>query len=99
MNSMELTENAGTNAWTLNNYRQYTRIRHELKECKRVHNNKWEEKVDIIEISKDTKTWNTIKQLKGNNTTHTNYLQDNDGNRYYTDAEKCSHEKYMEKHL
>ncbi len=48
-------------------------------------------KIDsIIEISKDTKTfWSKIKQLKGNNTTHTNYLHDNDGNRHHTDAEKC----------
>ncbi len=87
-----LRRNTETNGWTLNNCIHYTRIRHELREeCKRVHNKCWEEKIDnTIKLSIDTKAfWDKIKQLKGNNTTHTNYLEDTVGNRYYTDAKKC----------
>ena len=33
-----LSKNADTNGWTLNNYREFVRIRHELREeCKREH--------------------------------------------------------------
>ncbi len=34
-------------------------------------------------------TITVIKQLQGNNTTHNNYLEDSEGNKYYSDGKKC----------
>ena len=31
-----------------------------------------------------------MKILKGKNTTHTNYMKDENGNKFYTDNEKCN---------
>ncbi len=81
---------------SIRNYRDFLRIRQELRdECKRENSKNWENSIEnTINLSGDTKAfWNKIKQLKGNNTTHTNYLEDDEGNKYYADAEKCS---YME---
>ncbi len=43
-----------------------------------------------MNYSKNTKEfWNKINVLKGKNIIHTNYMKDKDGNKYYTDKEKC----------
>ena len=73
----ELSKNAQTHGWTINNYRQYIRIRQDLREeCKREHNKRWEESIDkTIQVSTYTKAfWRKIKQLQGNNIVHNNYL-------------------------
>lgn len=78
--------------WTPDNYTEYLRIRQELKEkCKEAYNKNWEDSIDnIIEASKDSKTfWNKIKKLKGKDIIHTNYMKDEEGNKYYSDKEKC----------
>ncbi len=78
---------------SINNYREFLRIRQELRdECKRENSKNWENTIEnTIKLRGDTKAfWNKINQLKGNHTTHTNYLEDDEGNKYYTDAEKCS---------
>ncbi len=83
---------AATYGWTHNIYREHTRIRQELRElCKEAYSSNWENNINnIIQISKDTKTfWRKIKLLRGNNNTHTNYLVDKEGNKYYTDKQKC----------
>ncbi len=52
----------------MHDYREYLRIRQELKEkCKEADNKNWENKINnIIDISKDTKEfWKKIKLLKG----------------------------------
>ncbi len=88
-----LRNNALTQGWTYNAYREHTRLRHELRTlCKEAHNNNWEDKIsNIIQNSKDPKAfWNKIKLLRGNNAQHTNYLQDKDGNKHYTDKQKCT---------
>ncbi len=88
-----LRNNATLNGWTYDTFREHTRIRHELKTlCKEAHNNRWENNItNLIQISKDTKTfWSKIKLLRGNNSTHTNYLVDQYGNKYYTNREQCN---------
>ncbi len=43
----ELSKNAQTHGWTINNYREYIRIRQDLREeCKREHNKRWEQSID-----------------------------------------------------
>ncbi len=77
----------------LNNYNEYIRIRHELREkCKDSHNKNWEENINkVMQMSKDSKAfWNKIKLLKGKKIIHANYMVDEDGNRYYSDKEKCN---------
>ncbi len=89
----QLNSNAHTNGWNINNYREYVRIRQELRdECKREYNRRWEDSIDnTIQLSKDTKAfWSRIKQLQGSNTKHTNYLEDTNGHKYYTDEDKCT---------
>ncbi len=87
-----LREIADINGLSINNYREFIRIRQDLRdECKRENNKNWENSIDnIIKVSGDNKAfWQKIKQLKGNSSTHTNYLVDDQGKKYYTDAEKC----------
>ncbi len=84
---------AEVHSWTIHNYINYLRIRDELKEkCKAAHNRNWKNKINnIIEISKDSKAfWNQIKLLKGKNIIHANYMEDEEGNKYYSDKEKCT---------
>ena len=54
-----LKNNAEKNGWNRNNYREYIRIRHKLKEkCKAEYNKNWEDKItNIINTSKDTKVF------------------------------------------
>lgn len=57
-----------------NNYREYVRIRPELREkCKAEYNKNWKDKITNIINSK-----------------YTNYFEDKDKNRYYTNREKCN---------
>ncbi len=84
---------AERDGWTYNNYREHQRIRNELKEkCMQASNKNCEEKIsNIIEKSKDTKAfWNQISLLKGQTNKYTNYLEDKDGQRYYTNKERCN---------
>ncbi len=85
----------------MQSYREYQRIKNKLKEhCKEADNKNWEDKIYYIsDNSKHSKDfWNQIKILKGRNTTHVNYMKDQDGNKYYTDKEKCTlMEKNMER--
>ncbi len=77
----------------MQSYREYQRIKTELKErCKEAYNKNWEDKISYIsENSKNSNDfWNQIKILKGKNTTHVNYMKDQDGNNYNTDKEKCT---------
>ncbi len=55
-------------------------------------NMNWEDKIsNIIEKSKDKKAFlEKINILKGRTTKYTNYLEDKDGQRYYTNKEKCN---------
>ena len=79
--------------WTLQTYRECQRIKLELRErYKEAHNKNWEEKINYIsENSKNSKEfWNKIKILKSKTTTHTNYMKDDDGKKYFTDKEKCN---------
>ena len=88
-----LKDNANRFGWTRINYREYHRIRLELKNrCKESYNRNWEDKINkVIEVSKDTKAfWRQINLLKGHTTNHTNYLEDNNGNRYYSNKERCN---------
>ena len=81
-----------TNGWTNDNYREYIKIRTELREkCKEAQIKSWEEKIkNIIDYTKDTKEfWRKIKTLKGNDVIYTNYIKDSEGRKYYTDKEKC----------
>ncbi len=79
--------------WTTQTFRGYQRIKTELRErCKETYN-----KIGRIELTKYQKThkkskqfWNKIKLLKGKKTPHTNYMKDKDGNKYFTDKEKCN---------
>lgn len=89
----DLKRNAEVNGWTLDNYQQYLMIRTALKgKCKESFNKNWEDKLNsIIEGSKDSKSfWSKIKILKGKNGAYTNYMVDEDGNKFYTDKEKCN---------
>ena len=86
---MEFAEHFG---WTLQTYREHQRIKAELKErCKEACNKNWEDKINYI--SKNCKNskdfWSKIKILKGKTTTNINYMKDKDGNKYFTDKEKC----------
>ncbi len=56
-----LKQNAEIIGWTFNNYNEYIRIRHELREkCKESHNKNWEENINqVMQVSKDSKAfWN-----------------------------------------
>ncbi len=60
--------NAITNGWTNAHYREYTRIRLELRErCKENYNKNWENQVkELISYSKDSKEfWYKLDILKG----------------------------------
>ncbi len=79
--------------WTLQTYREYLRIRTELSElCKEAYNENWEDRIKYIsDNTKNNKEfWNKIKLLKGKNATHTNYMKDKNGNKFFTDKEKCN---------
>ncbi len=79
--------------WTPATYREYLRIKTELREkCKEAYNKNWEEKINDISINcKNSKQfWNKIKILKGKKTTYTNYMKDSEGRKYYSDKEKCN---------
>ncbi len=76
---------------TLQTYREYLRIRTELRElCHEAYNKNWEDQIEYI--SDNTKNsrefWNKMKLLKGKNAAHTNYMKDKDGNKFFTDKEK-----------
>ena len=88
-----LRANAEINGWTQERYRLHTQIRHQIRElCMEAFNKNWEDNItNTIQVSHDTKAfWRKIKQLKGNSHTHTNYLEDHEGNKYYTEEEQCS---------
>ncbi len=88
-----LRNNAERYGWTIDYYKEYIRIRHELREkCKEAHTKNWNDKINnIIETSRDTKAfWSKINLLKGRSTKHTNYIEDKEGRRYYSDKEKCN---------
>ncbi len=88
-----LNQFVARHGWTLQSHRDYLRIRTELRtKCKEAYNKNRENKINCIsENSKDSKQfWNKIKLLKGKTTTHTNYMKDNDGNKYFSDKEKCN---------
>ncbi len=77
--------------WTQQTYREYLRIKVELRErCKAAYNKNWEDKINhISENSKNSKQfWNKINVLKGKMTVHTNYMKDVEGNKYFSDIEK-----------
>ena len=64
--------------WTQQSYREYLRIKTELRErCKEAYNKSWEDKINhISENTKDSKQfWNKIKLLKGKKTTYVNYMR------------------------
>ncbi len=59
--------NVITKGWTIAHYREYTRIRLELREkCKENYDKNWEDKVEeLINYSKDSKEfWNKFNILK-----------------------------------
>lgn len=88
-----LQHHAEHNGWTNANYREYIRIRAELRErCKENHNKNWDDKIrELVNYNKNSKEfWNKVNILKGKNIIHTNYMKDKDGNKYYTDKEKCT---------
>ncbi len=88
-----LKEFADYFGWTMQTYREYQRIKTELRErCKQAYNKSWEDKINEVSInSKNSKQfWNKIKVLKGKQTTHTNYMKDTEGKKYYSDKEKCN---------
>ena len=60
--------------------------------CKESFHKNWEEKLNsIVNGSKDSKSfWGKIKTLKGKNDSYTNYMIDEDGNKYQADKEKCN---------
>lgn len=85
-----LNQYATLYGWTHQSYRDYLRIKTELRErCKEAYNKNWEDKINqICESSKNSKQfWNKIKVLKGKKTIYTNYMKDKDGNKYYSDKE------------
>ncbi len=87
-----LKQNADRNGWSINNYNEFLRIRQEIRvKCKDAWRDNWEDNINnIISISKDGKAfWRNINLCKGKNLIHTNYLKDPEGNKYYTDKEKC----------
>ncbi len=61
-----LKQNAETMGWTFNNYNEYIRIRHELKEkFKESHNKNWEENINqVMQASKDSKAFWNKKMMK-----------------------------------
>ena len=88
-----LREFADFFGWTMQTYREYQRIKIELKErCKQAYNKNWEDKINHISVNcKNSKQfWKKIKVLKGKQTTYTNYMKDTEGNKYYSDKEKCN---------
>ncbi len=61
------------------------------EKCKEAHTKNWNDKINIIETSRDTKAfWSRISLLKGRSTKHANYIEDKEGRRYYSDKEKCN---------
>ncbi len=59
-----LKEKAEIIGWTFNNYNEYKRIRHDLREkCKDSLNNNCEENINqVMQVNKDSKSfWNKIK--------------------------------------
>ncbi|MFV0504970.1 MAG: hypothetical protein ACK5LT_13550, partial [Lachnospirales bacterium] len=87
-----LKQTATIHGWSYRNYREYIMIRSDLKErCREAFNKNWENKIkSIIECSKNTKDfWNKIKTLKGKNFIHANYMVDQEGNKHFSDREKC----------
>ncbi len=91
-NNTTLSTVAHIQGWTLANYREHVRIRQELKEkCKEASREAWENKLlEIIDSTKDTKCfWKKVNRLRGKDITHCNYLTDDQGNKYFTDKEKC----------
>jgi len=88
-----LKQYATLHGWTLQRYREYLRIKTELKErCKEAYNKNWEDKINYIsENCKNSKQfWNKIKILKGKKTVYTNYMKDTEGKKYFSDKEKCN---------
>lgn len=88
-----LNEFASHFGWTLQTYREYQRIKTQLRDrCKEAHNKSWEDQIKYIsENSKNSKQfWNKIKLLQGKKTAHTNYMKDSEGNKYYSEKEKCN---------
>ncbi len=88
-----LKEFADFFGWTQRSFSEYIRIRNELRErCKESYNKNWEEK--ITHISENSKTskqfWSKIKVLKGKQMYNINYMKDNEGNKYFSDQEKCN---------
>ncbi len=87
-----LQHDATLYGWTLPKYRDYLRIKTELKErCKEAYNKNWEDQIKFLsDNSKNSKQfWNKIKILKGKKNNHTNYMKDTEGKKYYSDQEKC----------
>ncbi len=71
--------------WTMLSYREYLRIKAELREiCKDVYNKNWEDRINNIpENSNNSKQFcNKIKLLKGKNTNHVNYMKGKEGNKF-----------------
>ncbi len=74
-------------------YREYLRIKTELKErCKEAYSKNWENKINQLSSnSKNSKQfWNKIKVLKEKKESHTNYMKDTEGNKYFSNKEKCN---------
>ncbi len=79
--------------WTLQTYREYSKRKTELRElCKESYNKNWEDKINYIPENtiNSKQLWDKIKLLKGKKTIYTNYMKDKDGNKYFTDKEKCN---------
>ncbi len=77
-----LQHQAEQNGWTNASYREYIRIRTELRErCIENHNKNWDDKNrELVNYSKNTKEfWNNINVLKDKTIIHTNYMKDKDG--------------------
>ncbi len=77
-------------------------LRRTLREkCIDNHNLNWEKQINfLINQSKDSKTfWSEIKLLKGKDIIHCNYIKDIEGNKYYSNKEKCNLMEKMWSHL
>ncbi len=62
------------------------------EKCKEAFIKNWENEINFIsDNSKNSKEfWRKIKLLKGKKAVHTNYMKDNDGNKHFSDREKCN---------
>ena len=63
-----LQQNAAIHGWSYEHYREYIRIRNELKEtCKENYNKNWEDKItELMNQSKNSKEfWKKFRVLKG----------------------------------